>query len=239
MPLALTVSDAGDGTGAATVTGSASGSTNTLYRSAWDGQSGALAWTLHGTRTADGTIAIAVTGLFFWRLDNLAAGVTTTAPGYYQPIIDPDDASIHNIILDAVKAKILALSLTGIQSTRLLKRWIPRVWEEADNTPSCIIAPPGREQMIGMLNNKDDVGYPVVVCFLDKLNQDVTKNMERDLLWRQRVSRAFREQRIPGAPLVYKTIVEPDAIVDPTAYQNGYLASLMILRAVTRETRGV
>ncbi len=241
MTLALAVADSGDGTGGvATVSGVNVAATVSVYYSLWTGEPASYAWTLLGSRTGNGTVAAALsTGLYQWQAVSVLAGATEVGPLVYQPLSDADEEAVHFGILSNVKARIDSLALSGLPATKTMRKWIPRVADGVPALPACLIAPLGAEQYEGILTSQDDVGYPVVVAILDKLQGDPQSNMNRDLLWRQKIAKAFRFQRLPGSPAVINAKPMPGPVVDPGAFESHYLASVLAFSFTSREGRGL
>lgn len=143
MALTLAVSDNADGTGGvATITG-ASNKPLTLYRSAFTGTMGSYTWTTSGTRQGNGTITLSspgtiALGYYLWLALVPADDEVASA---YQNLSDAATQSVLDRILDAVKTRIVSLSLSGIASTSVLRQWQPRVWDGVDAGPAVRIAP--------------------------------------------------------------------------------------------------
>lgn len=234
MPITLTITDAQDGTGTATIAGSTG--TNTLYQATWDGSMGTLSFSSVGSRSGDGTIALSGAGYFIWRLDNLASGTTTVVIVYQN--ITTIDLAVYDKILDKVRTDIVSLSLSGIASVDIAKKWLPRDVKNVDVRPSIIIAPVNFESYPNQTTGLDYIGYPVLVAMVDKLNKDYTANFNRNLLWRQKIFRKFRYQGLAGLSEVINCEPEPRATIDPKLFDANYFHSAAVLRFITQEPRG-
>jgi hypothetical protein len=235
VAITLAITDTGDGTGGtATVAGSNVASTNTLYRATWDGQTGANTWTSVGSRTGDGTIGISTAaGFYLFRLDNLLSGVTTVVTNY-QPLTDSTTQAILYRIMQAISTRITALTLTG---ATIKVRWLPR--HQVGDGTVIVICPVNSENFPGTLTSTDDIGIPVAVVLMDPNNQDLSLNLNRNLLWRQRILSALRWQRLAGVSEVMYLAPEPATILNPGVLDGSSLAfSPLFFRAMTRTTRG-
>jgi hypothetical protein len=239
VAITLAVTDNGDGTGAvATVAGSDGGGTNTLFRAPFAGLQQNLAWTASGTRTGNGTIAVNPgSGQYFWYVTGLVGGVAALSNVTFQALTD-QTTSVHYRCLTAVQQRIQGLSLSGISSAQVVIKFLGREWPDVDNPPNVMVVPYGKEGQPGLLAGRDDIEYPVVVLIFDKLNQDYTSNLARDLLWRQQIFRALRHQRLVGVPEVITVTAEPDFVVNLEAFNRNVLLSGLRLLCRSREVRG-
>lgn len=247
MSLSIVVVDGTDGTAVATISGSDSATTNTLYKAAWTGQAGfgnvwtygQLTWTTVGTRSGDGNISLTGAGFWLWNV----VGTVSAAPAFasvYQPITDASALSIEEQILNAVQVRLQGLNLPGIASSSIVTRWIARRTPKVDPLPCVAVAVWGAENFPSMLTNRDDIGYPVAIALLDgPTGGDDRANLTRDLLWREKVLSAFRYQKLAGVPSVYNAVPEPAATIDTTRYVgSGEICSLLVIRFIARLPRG-
>lgn len=151
----------------------------------------------------------------------------------YQPITS-GLAAVHDRILDAAAARIALLALDGIQE--VVRHKIP---SKIRLTLPCVLLTSylKSEQANEITTGHDDTVYPVYVLFLSRNPEDHTDEA-RLMLWRQKVSRAFRYQRLPGVLEAYTCRVEYDPVVevDPGSYE--YQFSAMTLQFTCREPRG-
>lgn len=242
--MGLTVTDTGDGTGGtATVSGTNPAATNTLYRASFDGQMGAHTWASTGSRTGDGTIAIASPspvplGFYLWRLDSLLAGVTTVYTAY-QNLTTPEQSLLYQILI-AVGIRVRSLGLSGLASADVLERWIPRVRPDQQTPPKVIVCPWEKETFPGVLTGRDDVGIPVMVAITSPGNDDETRDLNKLTLWRQRIERSLSFQRLPGVDRVINCLPEPGQIIGLEAFLRANLIfSALAFRFITRLPRGL
>jgi hypothetical protein len=243
MALTLIITDNADGTGSvATIAGAVISDTVTLYASAWTGEMKSYPMSSVGTRTGDGTIAVATPGTLALGFYVWQAVVTTGTPQvsnvYYQNVTSPAIA-VHDLIMDCVQERIRSLNLTDIPANQIFKRWFPRVIEGAETLPLVMMSPTLRETYPVRLLNQDDVGYPVVVCIVAKQNLGESVEMNRNLLWRERIAKALRSQRLPGVLSVLTCEIEYDTVADEDAALKQHFLSAIVFRFVNREDRGL
>lgn len=241
----LAVADNGNDTGAtATITGSDSNATNTVYVQAFDDELGTTTWTASGSRTGNGTVSLTLAAghYFAYVLSELADESVASSVVYF--VVTTGNSAVHDQCLVAAQARIQALTLAGITSSNIIIRKIPTDRDiGGDGTydfPAIVISPLGIENQppSGGTNARDDVGYPVLISFLAADNQDLTTNRERYLKWRETVNRAFRSQRLTGVSEVYICRVQPGPIVSPAAFWKNVYHSSLLVQCISRETRG-
>lgn len=245
----LAVSDNADGTGGvATISGGDAGSTHTVYSQTVDGELGTSTWTSRGSVTGNGTVAVTPTAdrYYWWYAKAVLSGSQSISNLVYQPITS-GAFSVHYQCLLAAQARIQGLSLSGIASASIRVQKVPvasaDLWGATKTYafPGIILSPLGTERMNPMAgtNVRDDVGYPVVVSIFDADNQSVTANHNKYLLWRQKIARAFRNQRLPGVSEIIYATVETGPILDPAQWMQNRFHSAMTLRFTSREIRGI
>lgn len=233
MAVTLAITDSADGTGGvATVAGGGAGDANTLLRAPWTGQVGTLTWTTVGSRTGNGTIAIAAAaGHYLFRLDNPSATVLV-----YQPLTDATTKSMLERALDAAVIRVTGLSLSG--SPAVDKRWLPRS-KPGDTFPFIAITPVGGESFPEVMTATDDIGLAFAVTIVDKANQDPTANITRDTLYRENILSALRYQRLAGVPEGYIVHPESAQVINPGLFDaQNLIFSPLFFRLITRTQRG-
>lgn len=244
MPLSLVIADNADGSGgAATIAGSDIGSANSLFCAGFGGATGPLSWIAAGARTGDGAIAVASPGTiplgyYMWHAMGTVGGTAAFA-SYFRALTDASAQSVMDRVLTAVVQQIQALNLSGIQSINIVRKWLRRKLETAGQVPQIQVVPVDGESFPGMLTAVDDVGYPVAIIAIDKQNQDYTANLTRNLLWRQQLLRAFRFQRLSGVDEIINCVPGQQSIVDKAAFDANLFVTLVTLRFIGREPRGV
>ena len=248
--LTLIVADDGDGTATVTVSGGTAGRTAQAYYQARSAQVGPVSWTSGGTGVFNGsgvaTISVAPSGTYgryTWLAVQLDAGGTYAenfSQSYFRPLVDAVAKSVWERCVLAVKETIDGLTLSGITTAKAVAEWYPKILREmTPQPPAILVAPFASEDYPNTgVNDEDDVGYPVIVVIVDAINAQSSTSMNRDLLWREQISRVFRFQRLAGVPEVYISQIAPDVVVNPDAYANNLLVSAVLFRFVSREPRG-
>jgi hypothetical protein len=239
----LAVADDADGTGGtATLTGGDSGATNTIYVQAVNGSLGTSSWTSKGSRTGAGTVSISAAVGFYWvKCESSLDGETVVSNLVYIAFTSGDDAVLEQC-LEAVKARIQGLSLSGIVNSSVVIHKSPT--DRNVTKPAVVIGPGGAETVeFGPTNSRDDVGYPIFVAILAADNQNQTSDRGTYLLWREKIRRAFHNQRLPGVSQdgVSDILcgVETRDIVAPDWFQAMVFVSAMVIRCRFREPRGI
>lgn len=240
MAIALAVTDNADGTGGvATITGAAAGDVATIQYFRFTGDLGAQSFTTAGTITGNSTLALALArGFYHVRAISLSSGGAYLATNQVYQRLTLSTETIHYQILNAVRERILSAGLSGLTDSKVIVRWIPKFIEAVEAPPVMFICPLGAEQYADQITTKDDPGFPVACVFADNLNGNGLTNLNRDLDWRIRVSRLFRNQRLEGTDVNYCRI-SPEQIVNIDAFLKNCLASTLVFRFFTREERGL
>lgn len=239
------MSDSANGTTAvATIAGSGGTDTNTLYKVAWSGAAGSLSFSSVGSRSGDGTISVSTAvGSWLWMLESVVAATSVkTVVVNYQPTTDGTSSGDPVLLraMNQMKTQIVALGLTGISSSNVYIKWSARAFDTTtDPVPQIVISPaPMPEGMIQQLTGTDMLQYPVAVTIIDKLNQDYTGNISRNLKWREKISREFRYRNLDNqvSEVIYVE-VEPKPQIDLNWFNKNYFGSTLVFRIHSRETR--
>lgn len=247
MPIAvpvLTMADNQDGTGTvATITGADASATLSLYTQ----EPSETGWTLRGSRTGNGTISLALTITGYRHahiLSVLGAEQAVSNIVTFFPITQAADAVHYRCVL-AVESGIKTLAAAGdlpeLTADRVYREITlePAVFARM-TLPGIIVGPTGLETLLPGLNVRDDIGYPVPVFFVDRASGEETGRMKPFLLWRERIHRYFRHQRLSGVPEIWMCAVEPGPTFDiPKELEYQFLLSSTNLRFTSREPRGV
>ena len=243
MPLTaptLAVADLANGTGGtATLSGGNSGATNTVYVQAIDGELGTATWTSKGSRTGNGTVSISATAGFYWvKCVSVLSSETVVSNLVYQNFTTGTAAVLEQCLL-AVQSRIQGLSLSGIANGSVIVQKVPS--DRNVTRPGVLIGPVGAEavSLPAGSNLRDDIGYPVYVGLVAADDQDQSVNRARNLLWREKIRRAFHAQRLPGVALVFTCGVETRDIVAPDWFASMRFVSAMVVRCFAREPRGI
>src|SRR5262249_27966541 len=144
--------------------------------------------------------------------------------------------SLHLRCLAAAQARIRALALDGLASDRVVIMKVPLerplVGADGLGLPAIVLSPrheasPASEGT----NAQDDVRHDVLVAIFDRDNQEPTlaANLDRHLLWRQQIARAFRNQRLSGVPEVINATVEPAEGLLEEAWKKGLMVSALLV----------
>jgi hypothetical protein len=244
---ALIVVDNGNNTGAlATISGSTATAMNTVYVQSFDGELGTTNWTSAGSRIGDGTLHLSLTvGHRLAYVNSTLSGVSSVSSVVYFVVTD-GLAPVHLACLTAAQARIQALLLDGVGADSILVAKIPldrNLGTGSGVALPAILLAPERETVDPQagVNSLDDVGYGVMVTIVDRDNQEPTLhlNLDKYLLWREKIVRAFRNQRLPGVPGVMNCVVEPAEVVSGEAWSKNLFTSALVLRFVSREPRGL
>jgi hypothetical protein len=154
-------------------------------------------------------------------------------------------SSVYGRVLLATQQSIQSLDLDGVDTASVVVQKLPvdRHLGIADGValPAILITPQGESiDPASGTNLMDDVTYAVRVTLVDRDNQEPTlvANIDRYLIWRQRIARTFRNQPLTAVPEIYTTILEPGDVVDAAAWESNLFASVLTLRFVSREPRG-
>ena len=243
--LVLSVVDHADHTGAtATIVGAALGSSNDIlvrdFAGDWQTGQWASAATLTGNGSA--TLALGVGHYFAYVLSSLG-GNTAVSNVVYFAVTDGLE-SIHTRCLTAAQARIRSLALAGLPNANVAIEKLPvmRAAASAAALPAILLSPE-RTAMppTSGTNSLDDVHYDVLVTIVDRDNQEpsLQANLDRHLLWRQQIARAFRNQRLGGVPEIIDSSVESaEGLVDE-AWKRELMTSALLLRFTSREGRGL
>lgn len=246
----LAIADNGDGTGGvATISGGDSGSTHTVYYQRVDGELGTSNWTSAGSRSGNGTVAVAPTAdrYYWWYAKATSSGGAAVSNLVYQNITSGTE-SVHYRCLLAAQSRIQGLTLSGIANGSILVQKVPMaldaLWGASPKTyqfPGIILSPLGSEKFSHEegSNYRDTVGYPVVVAIFDADNRSLTANHAKYLLWRQKIERAFRNQRLPGVTEIERAFIEPGPILDLGHWFANRFHSALTIRFKSYEVRGI
>lgn len=228
---ALAVTDSANNTGAtATVTGTG-GAAVAVYAQPVDGTLGAGAWALAGSRTGDGTVALALAKGYYFGYALVAGAASNLV--YFQ-VTDGADSVLSRCVA-AVKAQVHLLNLPCTQ------RVFDSLYEQVPLTqvPCTVLTTEGaRETVESALNGRDDVGRPVRLIVRDLCLAFDEAKRETYRRWRQALYRAFQSQRLPGVPESVRNKVEVSEVT-PAPRREPQMVIEMVVRCVTREVRGL
>lgn len=241
----LSVVDNADGSGVTvSIAGSDPASTNAIAAQQVTGQAGTT-WTTLGSRSGDGTLALAV-GVGIWWFQCLSTTATQAALGnLVQQAVTDGSLAVHEQNLQAVEAAVITMATAGSlpgQPANQVYRQLVLDLKSIQYPAICILPPSGLGELLnttfGGTNAEDDVGYPCGIIHGDRLAGDNAPGRPGYLLIRQRLLRRFRNQRLPGAPN-FICQAEPAEIVAVKALEYQHLAGLIVVRTWNREVRGI
>lgn len=165
-------------------------------------------------------------------------------------LFDPSATSVWQRLLHAVHARIESLGLDGIPSEHIMIGQIePENLCLVPGVPGVLIRPMGAEETTrGGTIYRDEVRYPILVSFVDSILgpgtdcQEFVRATDRRLGWRERVRRAFVNQRIwtqNDQDCIVITDVRPGPVLDERRWRdrNTWLSELTIW-PTSWETRG-
>lgn len=155
------------------------------------------------------------------------------------------DVAVHYRCLEHAHKAVQLLDLPGLPPGRVYRRKFPSDRSTpGDLQPPFVIVsfPVGAvETFEPGTNDRDDLGYPILVTFAMGSNQDLEagEDFANFITWRERVMRRFRFQRLDGVPEVFFCRVEPQLILDADLFFDKNLdVGTILFRFISREVRG-
>ncbi len=256
MPLTLTLTDNQDSSGATATIAGSSGGANVVYVIAADMLFTAL-WIASGSLVGDGDVTLSLVPGYYWAY--VASNGSTLSSIVYFPVSRAND-STYNRIKQAIKAKIQSLDFPALTTppgalpaSQVYEMAYPNL--NAINVPAVVITEwslkgpikevvhhygSSRGGIAAGTNLRDDIAYPVVVSIIDRCDPTFTAPLPTYRLWRERIFRALRYQRLAGLPEVYTVVPLPGSMADwPKADAYHYFVSELEFEAVSRESRGI
>lgn len=237
MALAVTFEDLADGTGAtAHVTGTGGGTVAVRTTRVTGDDWPAAVWAVPVTRVGDGPVPLALAAGSYFGYAQVESTVTTpTAFG----VTAPGELAIATLCRDAVALRLAQAALPGCRAVVNDAAWL----ETANKDFPCLVLTTEglHEYEQPGLDGLDLIGHPVRVSILDKMElRDATRLRQRYEPWRQRVSDAFRWQKLPGVSTNYlQTTVEHLDIADKRNPEYQGFVSALILWCWVYRTRGL
>lgn len=155
--------------------------------------------------------------------------------------------SVEGRVLEAVKAKLGALSLPGIPAERIVIQklaWVPD--EQALPTPYILVSPaPESTNWQEGTNETDTNIFGVVISVVLASNRQLVEGLPLQLYWRERIRRAF-QNRAPrtftdltlatDAFFVHAYIESGDKFIEP-AFRDMRDAQYFVARFKVKEPR--
>lgn len=147
--------------------------------------------------------------------------------------------SLFGKVLDAVATVIQGLDLDGVHDDEIRVRKHPD--DDSRVYPGITVHPAvdWQHRREGT-NERDDVGYGVQVTMVQATSQDVRRQIDRRLLWREKIRREFIHQRAPLSSIteVYTCHIEAAPPFNRRDFRKDYDVDSLVIRVWTRETRG-
>jgi hypothetical protein len=234
----LAIADSGDGTGAvATVAGSTTGTTNTIYVATWPGST----FTSAGSRTANGTVSLSLaTGIYWGYCRSSLSGLVVNSLLSRFVVTDATSAVLSRV-LSAVRDVVVGLALTGVASTSIAIRKQGWLWGITE--PGVVIAP-RPEAIQGGAAGSPDVEYAIDVVYARTGNRDQSTGLAATIDAREAIRRAFTPTAtnrpiIDTVPDAYSVRVTPGPVLDSGAFAAMLDVSALTVRVICREAGGI
>jgi hypothetical protein len=149
-------------------------------------------------------------------------------------------SSILYQAMTAAQTKIQGLSLTDLESSDVILQKV-LVQREGTVLP-CIILAPGPSIPGGKLNASDDYTRNIQVGIFAADNQDEsTTNLDRYLLWQERIEHAFMSQPLTITSTDYGHVLECSIAahnnLEFAQWRNNLLVTAFFIQVKTREPR--
>lgn len=252
--VAVVVVDNKDGTGTATITGSAGGATNTVYRGLVNVLSNIVpTWTSAGTRVGDGAVTVTLANGYYWFY--VSEDTPAVSSPYYSRISDGADAILWGI-MEGLQSRIQSLTFAAVgtdnqptiknRNIDILKNFSAVKSQQFKDYPGILISPANKEVRDPYAGNnlKDDVNYSVLVQIVDKDRERSpnVRGLRTYLKWREQICRSIQNQDLPGIDCteVWVAYAEPGDVIDKEILElHQFYVSGIICRFKSRESRGL
>lgn len=244
----LTATDLADGTGISiTTTGSTSGATNLLYYQHVNGNPSAETWTVLAEAFTEFTSFLVPPnfltpglGYYWWKVVSTHSGNSNVSNLVYAAVTTSAQ-SIHERLIQAVKARLLLLTFSGLSSASIVDRMIAvDLKEHRPALPAILIGIVGKESFTsGGTNRRDEVDYPVGVMILAADNVNMQTNRPTYLKWREQIIRSLQNFRPSTVSECNKTYIVTDPIIPVGQWYSGKVVSAVIVHGVCWQTRGL
>ena len=236
---AIAFTDSQDGTGGTiTVSGTGAGATNKLWISRFLGSNSNRSFALEGTRTGNGTIAVAeAVGAYLAVLQSTDGLTMALSEPLCFRVTDGEDP-LHLRIAQAIREFIIAAALPGLPTNpelHVVTKLCGRLEEVVKTNPSCVYYVPTSESYEYLDNMTTTVKYPVVMVLNIKSGQSLTANLSNLLAMRQHAGLGFEACPLTDVPEVHTVEVEPGGVIDPAKWALNYDVSVMTFTAVSEQ----
>lgn len=247
MALGISITDSANGTGGtATITGSDSAQTATIYAQ----RAGTRVWSSAGSRSGNGTLSLTLTpGYYFAYCQGTVSSTTSLSPVIGQFAITSETEAVHHRVKQAIYNEIIdfapatlprIIDSTSGEPNVLVDIWTgtPDWWNDPRIAfPGIFIWTWDREQKQGGTNVDDYWGKMVAVAYLDRHSAMDTSMLPTILRYREILIRKFNNQRLPAVSEVIFCEVEPLTIAEPMIAKQELYQSSFLIRARTDESR--
>ncbi len=155
-------------------------------------------------------------------------------------------SSIYYQCLTTALAEIQGLALTGIASSSIVILEVPTNSRADIPTtggeviyPYVVIAPIGSVTVGGEDNARDDYIYPVVVGMIDNRDTVLLGDLDRNLLWAEKITDHFMENRFAGVTGMTSCKVQPLSTIAPDQWRDNslFVSGLILNFEVTKVRR--
>ena len=236
---AITFSDSANGTGGTiTVSGTGSGATNKLWISRFLGSNTNRSFVLEGTRTGNGTIAVAESvGAYLAVLVSTDGATVEVSEPLCFRVTDGEDP-LHWKVAQAIREFIIAAALPGLPTNpelHVVTKLCARLEEVVKSNPACVYYVPTSESYEYLDNMTSTVKYPVVMVLNMESKQSLTGKLKDILAMRQYGGLGFEACALPDVPEVHTVEVEPGGVIDPAKWALNYDVSVMTFTAVSEQ----
>jgi hypothetical protein len=229
MGLTLSVTDNQNSTATAAITGSDSGSSNTVYAAPVSQGPAPVSWAGVGSRTGDGTVTISTLNpalYYFYALASSVSGSPAAAPPMIQSV-SASALAVQDQVEAAILARIQTLTLAAgpggqppaIPASRMVR--LSDLTTETLGAPGltypCVVVAPAHklgESQEGSNNTTDNIGFPVWVVILHRTSAREPVVSATIKIWRQQIYSAIRWQTLQGVSSNLIVKPEPGPILD-------------------------
>lgn len=145
--------------------------------------------------------------------------------------------SVWMNVLTTIVSEIKTLGLTDMPTDNVKVVKVPVYRPNTDAQPGVFVYPLDDVES-GGTNLRDDLIYRCGISIFQKSDRDRETDLDRLLTWRENIRRHFIHQRLTGVASVYMIRFETRPALDPGQWDNHWDVSTLVLRVISRETRG-
>jgi hypothetical protein len=193
-----------------------------------------------GTRVGDGTAALALSVGMHWVYVLSTLGGLNATSLIVGIRVTSGLSAVYEQAIEEVRNRIQTLVLPGISSDQVVIRKFP--WDNNTIFPGVTVAwEDEREFETEGSNERDDVGYPIIITAVRGSTRGWGEQIDRITDWRQLIRREFHNKRLTTVTATNVThivcTVTPREVSVPSQFGNSYDASRVEVRAWFREPR--